>query len=386
MTGKKLIKVMHIITDLQIGGAEMMLYKLLSFMDHSQFENIVVSLSDHGMLESQIKELGVPVCNLGMKPPKPSLKSIRELLSCVRKYKPDIIQGWMYHGNIAVLAAGFFCFGRAPVLWNVRQSICSLNDEKKTSATAIKLTIPLSRFPARILYNSQESRRQHEALGYSQNRGVLIPNGFDLNQFKPSEEARVLLRSQLNLRNDTILIGIIARYHSHKDHFNFLKAAVLLIKDFPDVHFVMVGREVDSKNQGLIEFINETDLSGHVHLLGEQKEVQRLIAAMDIITLSSYTTEAFPNVIGEAMACGVPCVATDVGDTASIIGDTGIIVPPRNPTYLATGWMKMIELGYKKRIVLGELARRRIKELYSIQKIGFDYENIYKEVMNIRIK
>lgn len=382
MTGRSLIKVMHIITDLQVGGAEMMLYKLLSVFDRNHFENIVVSLSDQGRLESQIRELDVPVRILGMKPPNPSFKSIRKLFNCLRKYKPDIIQGWMYHGNLASQAAGLFCLGRVPVLWNVRQSIYSLQDEKKTSAAVIRITIPLSRLPVRIIYNSQKSRRQHENFGYNRSKSIIIPNGFDLNQFKPSKEARNILRSQLNLQKETIIIGIIARFHPHKDHLNFLQAASLLLKQLPDVHFIMAGSYVERNNPELMKNINELGISGNVHLFGEQNKVQRLMAALDIVTLSSYTTEAFPNVIGEAMACGVPCVATDVGDTALIIGDTGIIVPPRNPEELSSSWNKMIEYGFKKRVLLGELARKRIEDLFSIQKIAGTYECLYNNVLN----
>jgi glycosyltransferase involved in cell wall biosynthesis len=208
----------------------------------------------------------------------------------------------------------------------------------------------------------------------------VIPNGIDTRQFVPSAQARLSVRSELRLSEDALLIGLIGRFHPMKDHANFLKAAALVSKTHPLAHFVLVGRDVDRQNQRLNKSIEELGLADRVHLLGERQDTARLTAALDIFSLSSSYGESCPNVIGEAMACGVPCVVTDIGDARWIVGEAGRVVPPRAPQALAGAWKEIIDLGPDTRKALGVFARSRVIENFPLHSVIARYEYLYEAV------
>jgi len=252
--------------------------------------------------------------------------------------------------------------------------------KKKTTALAVRWGARLSRLTRKIIYNTPISAEQHEALGYCAERRTIVANGFDAQQFKPCLESRVRIRTELNLPVSAPLIGLVARYHPMKDHATFLRAASLLLKSNPNVHFLLAGHNVDEHNTALTDLIEALGLQGHVRLLGERSDIPRLTAALDIATSSSWA-EGFPNVIGEAMACAVPCVVTDVGDSARIVGDTGMVVPPRDPEALASGWKKLLVMGDEKRRALGRAARVRIVEHYTLDAAVARYESLYESIL-----
>lgn len=378
-------KILFISTGLGTGGAEMMLYKLLSGIDRSRFDPVVVSLIKTDFFGDQIfnriTALNIPVHSLELNPGKFSIQKLFELLELVRQQQPAIIQGWMYHANLAAQLASFFTFKSIPTIWNIRHSLYSLDYEKKGTAMVIRLLSQLSNFPAKIIYNSQIGGTQHEKVGYKSHKTIVIPNGFDINLFKPSSENRHNLRQELGLPQDAFLIGRICRYHLMKDHESFLCAAAILLQDFPELHFVLAGTNVDQDNSHLTELLQELNIGDRVHLLGERKDVPYLTSALNIATSSSYFGEAFPNVVGEAMACEVPCVVTDVGDSALIVGETGKVVPPKNPQALADGCRELISLDIAAREALGKKARQKVIDLYSLESIIAQYEELYQSVV-----
>jgi glycosyltransferase involved in cell wall biosynthesis len=376
------MKIVYIITDVSIGGAQMMLYKLLSRMSRERFTPVVVSLMGQGTVGDRIEALDIPVYTIEMKSGKPTPASIWRLIRTVRQLKPDLIQGWMYHGNLAGQLTRGFVPKPVPVLWSVRNSLYSLGYEKSITETLIQLCAKLSYLPNKVIYNSKISAKQHEKVGYRTDKSVVIPNGFETEIFTPSEEAVSYVRRELAIPLNTLLIGLIGRYHPVKDHPSFLEAAALLLKNYPDltVQFVLSGAEVDCDNQSLCGLVKELGLVDRIHLLGERQDIPRLTAALDIASCSSYT-EAFPNVIGEAMSCGVPCVVTDVGDSAWIVGNTGRVVPPRNPEALANAWKELIDQGAEGREVLGKAARARIIEYFSIDSVVAQYESLYESAI-----
>jgi glycosyltransferase involved in cell wall biosynthesis len=376
------MKVAHIITALHAEGAQMMLYKLLSRMKRSRFESVVVSLSDQGALAERFTSLNIPVYSINMKAGLPTPAAAFRLVRKIREIKPDLIQGWMYHGNLAAQLAGGLMPARVPVLWNIRGAHYTLKNEKPATAAAIWFGAKLSRLPAKIINNSEESALGHEErLGYRADKRVIIANGFDTDIYSPSLMARASVREELKVPADAVLIGLIARYHPVKDHATFLEAAAMLLKSHHHVHFVLAGARVDTSNEQLSEALTRFDISRQVHLLGERKDTPRLAAAMDIVSLSSYC-EGFPNTIGEAMACGVPCVATDVGDSSMLVGDTGLIVPPRDSSALANAWEKLIDIGAERRQMLGMLARERVIKKFSLGAIASQYETLYAEMLS----
>jgi glycosyltransferase involved in cell wall biosynthesis len=355
-----------------------MLYKLLSEVDQKRFTPVVISLSDKGTIGPQIEQLGIPVYTLGMRPGMPSPRVLCKLALLTRKIRPEIIQGWMYHGNVAALYSGIFS-KPSHVCWNIRHSLYSLTYEKKTTALIIRLCGRLSKLPSKIIYNARQSVVQHVRLGYQKETAVIIPNGFNIDLFQPDGDAAGNMRAELNIPAASILIGLVARYHPMKDHENFLRAASILVRDHPETHFVLAGKNVTNKNHDLLQLIETFGIAKNVHLLGERKDVPFISASFDIATSSSYS-EAFPNVVGEAMSCGVPCVVTDVGDSAWIVADTGKVVPPRDPQSLADAWSELISMGGEKRRELGLKARKRICDNFSLDVVTRKYETLYEQL------
>jgi glycosyltransferase involved in cell wall biosynthesis len=378
----KPIRLLHVINDLSVGGAEMMLYKLLSGSDSSSYRQSVISLGSSSTLDARIKSLDVPVHNIGMRPSKlPTPGQLKRLVSAVRQFEPDLIQGWMYHGCLAAELSRALVARRTPVVWSIHSCNDDLTLEKRLTAAIIRMCARLSTRPAKIIYVSEASQSQHEAMGYCAENSHVIPNGFDMTHFAPSTEARAAVRAELGVSEGHLLIGLVGRFHPMKDHINFLLAAALLSEQFHSAHFLLVGREVDADNQVLRRLVARRGLEGRAHLLGERDDISRLIAASDISSLSSSYGESFPLVVGEAMACGVPCVVTDVGDAAKLVGRTGLVVPSRNPEALAKAWRQLIEVGADGRAQLGAAARERIRENFLLASVIAQYETLFRSVL-----
>jgi glycosyltransferase involved in cell wall biosynthesis len=239
----------------------------------------------------------------------------------------------------------------------------------------------LSGFPASIINNSFVSAKGHEeVLGYRSGKQIIISNGFDTDVFSPSPQARLRLRSELGLSSDALLIGLVARFHPVKDHSGFLRAARLIQLECPHVHFVLAGQGVTDTNRDLRQIVAELPVPAHAHLLGEFPDVSPLLCGLDVVVLSS-ASEGFPNVIGEAMSCGVPCVVTNVGDSALLVGETGFVVPARDPEALAQALRTMAQLDHAERNRLGTLARQRIINNFSLDAIAQKYERLYEETI-----
>jgi glycosyltransferase involved in cell wall biosynthesis len=242
----------------------------------------------------------------------------------------------------------------------------------------IRLGALLSRLPDTIVYASQVSRLRHVSLGYSDRKGCLIPNGVDPQTYVPSQAIKDQVRKELGLPADCVVIGSLARYHPVKDHANFLRAAALLCRrsEGAGVQFVLAGTGVDGSNPVLWALIKELGIGDRIHLLGERGDPERLLAAMDVFTVSSYG-EALPMVLLEAMSCGTACVTTAVGDAALAVGNTGSVVAPQNSEALAAAWSDLILAGEEQRRALGVSARQRIITHYSLAACAKSTEELY---------
>lgn len=367
------MRVLHVITGLSTGGAERALYNVLSGGLADQFGTAVLSLGDEGTMGPRIHELGVPVYALNMRSGLPGPKVLAKLRRLVRSLNPDVIQGWMYHGNLAASLAGMF--GPA-VAWNVRHSLYDLADEKALTQKVIWGNRWLSNRVEAIVYNSRVSRRQHEAFGFYSARGRVIPNGFDLERLRPDWDKAAAIRRELGIPETAPVVGHVARFHPMKDHASFLRAAVRVAREFPTAHFLLVGRGVSLDTLGLAGIVPQSLMERFI-FLGERSDAQILMQAMDVFCLSSWS-EAFPNVIGEAMASGVPCVVTDVGDTKYIVGDTGVVVPPLDSEALGEGLLRVLEMNTEKRHALGRAARERLEAHYGLDSVVAQYSDLYK--------
>jgi glycosyltransferase involved in cell wall biosynthesis len=371
--------VLHLITGLEMGGAERALYGLVAGGLLEFGSLVVLSLRDEGVYGPRFRELGVPVHTLGMSRGMPKTNDIIRLTKLVRSVKPDVIQGWMYHGNLAASIAAVFAPGKPAVAWNVRQSMYDLASEKRMTRQVIRANRFLSPRADALLYNSQLSRTQHEAFGFASRRGRVIPNGFDLEALEPNLSIRESVRKTLGVSRDELIVGHVARFHPMKDHASYLRAAVIVAERNADVRFVLVGRDVSLDNSALSGIV-PPHLAGRFICMGERSDVYRLMQAFDVFCQSSWS-EAFPNVLGEVMASGVPCVATDVGDSACIVGDTGRMVPPINPSALAEAVIALLSIPKSGRVALGRAARKRIESRYNLSAIVSSYADLYGKLI-----
>jgi glycosyltransferase involved in cell wall biosynthesis len=384
-TETKPVQIVFIITGLSTGGAEMMLYKFLSRIDRDRFCPTVISLIDGGVFALRLKAFDIPIYSLGMQAGRPSISALKRLTALLNQIQPDLIQGWMYHSNLAAQLGNFLAKRKVPVLWSIHHSIESLRAEKITLAATIKLTAALSSKIEKVIFSSEKGQAQHLGLGYCSNNAITIGDNFDLSKYKPASQSQPNLRQSLNLGETSILIGSIARYHPMKDHANFLNAAAKIVPKHLDVHFILIGPGVDNQNLILSEQIRKLGIGAQTHLLGERQDIPVLMTSLDIFTSSSAYGESFPNVLGEAMSCQIPCVATNVGDSDLIVGDTGIIVPTKDSEALAEAWQKLILLGRKGRQDLGKKARERIKQSFDLDAPNSfvkKYEDIYETALS----
>jgi glycosyltransferase involved in cell wall biosynthesis len=374
MACRAMIRITHIITGLNTGGAEMMLFKLLSRLDRSRFTPEVVSLTSDGPVGDRIRGLDVPVRVVGMARGVPDPRGILRLAAHLRRSRPDVVQTWMYHADLIGGLAARLAGVRA-VAWNIRGSdLDPATTSRKTILTA-KLCARLSRaLPTAILSCSEVARRVHADLGYDAGKITVLPNGFDVASLRPDATARDDVRRELGIAPDSPLVGLIARFDPMKDHPNFIRAAHHVAARHSAVHFILCGDEITADNVVLIREIAAVSLKGRFHLLGRRSDIPRLNAALDVAVSASRYGEGFPNVIGEAMACGVPCVVTDVGDSAFVVGETGRVVPKADSAALGMALHELLALPAGERTALGAAARRRVIENFEIGSVTRRYE------------
>ena len=374
-----MIRVMHMITDLDTGGAEMMLCKLLSALDQDQFSCRVVSLSPPGALGVRIRELGIGVDTLDLTPQSPNPWALIKGIRMLRRWRPHIVQTWMYHADLVGTVAGMLA-NRGLLIWNIRCVNMELTHYRKSTRCVLWACRLLSHCPVAIVTNSYASMAHHRRMGYPAKHFRVIPNGFDLERFRPDPLLRRQIREELEIHEDTPVVGLVARFDPMKDHGSFFSAAKRVEAQEPETHFVLCGEGVTRDNPACKVFLDKLENPGKVHLLGRREDVIRIMAGFDILVLTSAYGESFPNVIGEAMACGVPCVVTDVGDSAKIVADTGTVVPPRDPRAMAKAILDLLRLPVDRRYELGACARERIRRYYSLDKVAEAYERLYTEV------
>ena len=374
------MKVSHIITGLDNGGAETMLYRLLSHTDRKAFESQVISLTDIGPVGKRIQALGVPVRALEMRRGVPNQLGVSRVARCLGSDPPDVIQTWLYQADlIGGLAARVA--GNAPVVWGVHNTILDPASVTRVKMWTVRACSLASRWlPTRIVCCAESAREAHAKLGYAKEKLLVIPNGCDTTLFSPDPGTGLSVREELGVREGAPLIGLVARFDAPKDHYNFIRAAALLHGRLPDVNFVLCGDGISWENQELVGWIDAAGMRARCHLLGRRHDMPRLTAALDLASSSSFFSEAWPLVVGEAMACGVPCVVTDVGDSAVIVGETGRVVPPRDPKALADAWQDLLSVGPDERARLGIAARRRIERYFSLRDTVAAYEDMYEEL------
>lgn len=373
-----MVTIVHLITGLETGGAERMLAHLVARSDRNRFRSIVVSMTGAGQWGPVLERAGVEILYLGIRRGVPDPRGLLRLDRILHALRPDVLQTWLYHADFLGLAARRL--GYVPrLIWNVR---CSDLAGISPAGTALRRALAwCSRVPEAVIVNSRAGQRFHERIGYRPRRWEYVPNGFDISEFRPNREAGRRFRAEIGIDPGEIVIGMAARYHPMKDHTTFLDAAARLAGAHSNVGFVLAGPGIEPCNRALAAAIAERGLTRRVRLLGDRSDMPAVYAAFDIASLSSACGEGFPSVVGEAMACGLPCAATDNGDAAELIGETGVVVPTRNAQALAAAWDRLIALGPAGRKSLGREARYRIARNYELGAIVARYEAFYEEIV-----
>jgi len=372
------MKILHVITGLHTGGAETMLSRLLTSPYCKPEEHRVVCLGTSGPIGEKIKAQGFIVDVLGGKGRLSALRVVIAAVRIAKAYRPDIIQGWMYDGNLAAWWMAKRCGAR--LIWNVRYSIADISREPFDLRIVIRVCAWLSSKVDVILYNSHIAAKQHNALGFSAGDNRVLPNGFNTSVFKPDPDARMRVRKGLGIPENGLLVGMIARYHPMKDHLNFIKAAGKVARSVPEVCFLLAGYSVEKENRVLLHAVSEAGIQSKTFLLGERQDTPALNAALDVAVSSSAWGEGFSNVLGEAMACEVPCVATDVGDAVQLLRETGTVVPPKNSDALSGALIRLLN-DHEYRSALGNAARKRIEENYSLEVVANQYLQLWEGII-----
>lgn len=374
------IKVLHIISNLMSGGAEAMLSKVARASAKSDVDHVVISMITGGIIADDLATSDIPVHFLGAGRSFGAVTHIGEIRQLARDLNPDLIQGWMYHGNIAGTAGGLFNGRSIPVIWNVRQTVRTLRHESLLTAFLILLGAPLSRSPRAIIYNSLHAAEDHERFGYTHKRRVIIPNGFDTELFRPSATSRGFLLKELRLPANAAIVGRVANFHTHKDFPTLMAAFASIARQNPRAHLVMVGRGLDSKNHAFAALMASLPFSDRVRIMGERSDVAQIIPGFDVL-LSSSSAEAFPNVIGEAMACGVSTVTTDAGDCREVLGDPERVVARGDAEALAQATLQLLSLDPAERAAIGSRDRARVIERYSIEAVAAQYAALWRQAV-----
>ena len=373
------MKVLLVINSLNVGGAERMLARPVSSKALEKDEVLIAVLASKGALTDELVSSGFNVVHLNAKKSISGFFRLLKLPILYWRFKPDVIHSWLYHSDlIAGLCA--LIFGRRPTIWSIRQTDISLAHNRVATIICAKICAWLSAIlPEVIITNADASRASHIDFGYAEHKIKTIPNGIDLQKFFPDPRAGLQVRRELGLQPGDLIIGMVARLNSQKNHRAFFAAAQTLSGLYPNLYFLLCGEGMDKGNPALKAII-DFDLSpSRFHFLGQRRDVANIMNALDLFMLSS-SGEGWPNVVGEAMACGVPCVVTDVGDAAQIVNDTGFVAPPDDPVALANAAHIFFNLPDTERSSLSTAARRRIEELFDITDVAAQYRAVYEEV------
>jgi glycosyltransferase involved in cell wall biosynthesis len=373
------VRVAHVITGLGQGGAEMMLYKLLTRLPGLGVESRVLTLQPGGALVPAVRALGVEVTEGDLRHDGP-WRGIARARRWLAADRPDVVQTWMYHADLVGGVAARLD-GLSSVAWNIQAGWLDPATTKWSTRAIIRLAALASRWvPTRVVCCGRRTLDLHREAGYAADILQLIPNAADLDAFRPDPAARASVLAELGLPSDAQLIGQFARFHPQKDHRTLVGAAGRVAAQNRRAHFLLCGTGVDASNAEIAGWVRATGYGDQIHLLGPRQDVPRLAAALDLACLSSSFGEGLPNVLVEAMACGVPCAATDVGDAAWVVGDTGRIVPPGQPEALATAIAALLDEPDAERAARRRAARARVERDFNLDRSAEAYASLYRQL------
>ncbi|MCX6081388.1 MAG: glycosyltransferase [Chloroflexi bacterium] len=375
------MRILHIITSLDAGGAQWVLINILEQLKAKGVDQCLISMKPNGELAQQVIDLGISLHEISFSPGT-FIEATSRVNEIIASFQPQVIQSWMYHGDFLTI------FLRnpdhIPIIWGVHHSYEHFwrNRMKFFTKIIARINAACSHIiPNQIICCSHSAMKSHARIGYAASKMIHIPNGIAAERFIPDPQARNILRQELGLAPQTRLVGYIARYHPQKDHALFFLSANLFLVKNKDVHFILVGEQVIADNPEIKRWMTLSKTPENFHFLGKRTDLPMITAALDLATLTS-SGEAFPLTIIEAMACEIPCVATDVGDVKLMLGASGTIVPPQNPKALSEGWHHTLNKSADERTALGKSLRERVIKDFTNQAMAEQYLQVYIQIIS----
>lgn len=369
----------HVVTGLDVGGAELMLSELVT--RGAMYRHSVTSLTGIGPIGEQLSRRAVRVEAINIRKDPSAWLAMNRFCSTIKHRRPALVQTWLYHadlaGGIAARRAG------VPLVWNLRQTDVEWGVHKLTTRIVIRACALLSKYlPSAIVCVSDSARAVHARLGFDRTKLITIPNGVDTSRFTTVPEQQKGLKAELRLAPDSILVGRVGRFHPQKDYKTFVDMAARLAPNYRNVVFVMVGRDVSWSNSELRAWIESAGIRERAYLLGERNDIPSILGSLDVAVSSSSCGEGFPNVVAEAMSCGVPVVATNIGDSGIVVNDTERIVEPHDVQALVVAVARIIDGGEEYRKNLGFEDRQRIVNQFNVENMVKKYEALYEGIIN----
>lgn len=373
------MKIVHVITSLDDGGAEAVLYRLC--LADRENAHVIVTLRGAGKYGPLLEREGFQVHALGMERGRVTIPALWKLARVLRQVRPDVVQTWMYHGDL-VGGSVARMLGIRRVVWGSHHTSLDPNSTRRGTLIVAKINALLSHWvPRRIVSCSAKGVAVHSELGYARKRFTVVPNGHDLRQFAPRPDAGQELRVALGVPPDLPLIGMVARFDPLKDHHNLLRALSILKDDGVPYRCLLIGTGMDSANGQLSGWLDSLNVRDRILLLGQRSDIPVVMNALDVHVLSS-ECEALPNVLCEAMACGTPCVTTDVGDAPVIVGGCGWVVPAKSPEALAEAIRQAVAAMRSSPGAWADrkaAARQRIMDSFTVEKMVQNYNRVWVE-------
>jgi glycosyltransferase involved in cell wall biosynthesis len=365
---------LHVITGLNPGGAELMLHRLVGALEGKGVSNAVCTLTGEGQVGSLLQEEGIQVYSVDMR--KHPLEAVSSLRRIIGDDHPDVVHTWLYHADLLGGIAARKSPGVA-VVWSLRNS--RLKSKLSTRIVARLCALFSNRLPKLIVACAESAKREHVAQGYPADRIEVIPNGFDTGRYYPNPERGHAFRGELGIGEDRVVFGLVGRYDPHKDQKGFIEAISRFIETNPQSNalFLFCGWKMDGGNMEIVDFVRKKGLDGRIVLTGAQSNIEDFYQVFDVV-VSSSVSEGFSNVVGEAMACGKPCIVTDVGDSKRLLNGAGIVVPPGDPGAMAQAIASMDAATPAERARLGAIGKNTIEKNYSMPLIADRYLDLYR--------
>lgn len=382
------VRIIHLVNDVGYGGAQVLLKRLSIGLKEKGYEQSVVSvlpLEKIGKLAPEFERAGIPVFSLDVEGPLSGIRGVFRFAAMIREKQSDLVQTWLFHSALIGEIGALLSMRNPKTLWSIHHTRLGKESSKFFTRVVYRILARISPVrPRKIIYCSKAGLDLHHECGFDSSKSELIFNGTDTDTYRPDPEARAALRKELGIPADAPLIGMAGRYHPQKDFPNLLRAFAIVQQAVPSAHLLACGPEVSRDTAALRELADACPLPSQVHLIGPRRDMASIYPALTLGALSSCEGEAFPLVLGEAMACEVPCVATDVGDSALIVGDTGRVVPPRDPAALAAAMIELLELPGDVFEELCKAARERVNRNFTLKTYINAHASLYSRLSEVQ--